>query len=256
MIVKHLRPLCALALSLASFTLSSCSALRAPAVASSAFLDHPDELKADGKHSPFLGNWTSKNCDAILQERKNLYIAPVTVKYLRPMYRTMSAAENTSEDRQVAAKKLSAFANAKLAEAFNSSPAPRYKLVSKADRNSLSLELAIVELNPNPIAGGVLRTAIGAFAAPGVDSVLFKRLKGNIAIEGKVRDGATKKPIFEFADNQENKSALILSVNDLISYGQARQAIEEWALQIEEVLRTPTSHKVSATSAFVFLPWN
>ena len=244
------------ALGLLALALSSCSALRAPAVATSAFLDHSKELKSADNHSPFLGNWTSPDSEAVLQKRTNIYIAPVNTTHLRPMCRTMSSAEYTAEECIAAGQKLATYANSKLADSFANSPSPRYKLVSKPDKNSITLELAFVELNPNPISGGVLRTAIGAFAAPGVDSVLFKRLKGNIAMEGKVRDGVTKRPIFEFADNQENKSALILSVNDLTSYGQARQAIDEWAKQIEEILRTPVSHRVKPATAFVFFPWN
>ena len=239
-----------------AMALASCSVMRAPAVATSTFLEHRSELAPDGVHSPFLGNWKSSDAENVLKNRQNIYLAPLNTAYLRPMYRSMASAEYTAEECIAAGNKLAAYANSKLADAFANSPAPRYKLVSKPDKHSITLELAFVELNPNPIAGGILRTAIGVAAAPGVDSVLFKRLKGNIAVEGKVRDYVTKKPIFEFADNQENKSALILSVNDLTSYGQARQAIDEWALQIEEVLRTPPSHKVSAASAFVFFPWN
>ena len=249
-------PVRLLILSLCACLLASCSALRAPAAATSHFLTHAKDLSINDSHSPFLANWTGDNAQEVLGKRKNIYIAPVNLDHLRPMGRSMSAAEHTEKERFATAQKLAAFASKRLTEAFKKSPAPRYTVVEKPDRKSISVELAFIELNPNPISGGVFRTAVGVVAAPGVDSVLFKRLKGNIAMEGRVIDNATKRPILEFADNQENKSALILSINDLTAYGQARQAIEEWALQIEEVLRTPPSHKVSRTSAFVFLPWN
>ena len=241
---------------LVATALPSCSALRAPAVAPSAFLDHGKDLKEGDHHSPFLRNWTSPDAEKVLQKRKNLWIAPVNLGYLRPMSRNLSASEYKETARQASARKLASYASSRLADAFDKSPSPRYKLVTKPDRNTLTLELAFVELNPNPISGGMLRTAVSMVAAPGLDSVLLKSLKGNIAIEGKVIDAATKHPVFEFADNQENKSSLIVSVNDFRHYGQARQAIDEWATQIEQVLRTPPSTHVSRASAFVILPWH
>lgn len=235
---------------------SSCSSLRAPKAAPSAFLPHAKELKTGDVHSPFQQNWTSPDAEAVLKSRASIYIAPVSLAYLRPMSRSMSANAFTEAQRQEAARSLATYANSKVADAFTRGGSACHKLVSKPDRKSLTLELALVEFNPNSATGGILRTAINAAAIPGVDSVLLKRLKGNIAVEGKVSDGATKRSIFEFSDNQENKSALILSVNDFKSYGQARQAIDEWARQIEEVLRTPASTRVSRASSFVILPWH
>ena len=247
---------CLLLIGLAAAPLSSCSSLKASAVASSAFLEHRGELKPDTKHSPFLGNWTSPAAAEVFKQRRSIYIAPLNLSYLRPMKRDLAKSENTEQQRLAEARELVRYAGTKFADAFDHSPASRYKLVAKPGKDSLTLELALVELNPNPVSGGLLRTAINAVAIPGVDSVLAKGLKANIAIEGKVLDSRTKKSIFEFADNQENKSALIFSVTDFSSYAQARQSIDEWAKETEELLRTPPDKKVSGSAAFVILPWN
>ncbi len=239
-----------------AITATSCGTLRAPKAAPSAFLPHARELNGGDGHSPFQQNWASPDAETVLKSRSNVYIAPLTLAYLRPMSRSMSAAAFTEEQRLEAAKKLALYANSKVADAFAHAGAGRFRLVSKPDKNTITLELALVELNPNSATGGFLRTAINAAAAPGVDSLLLKRLKANIALEGKVSDGVTNRSLFEFSDNQENKSALILSVNDFRSYGQARQAIDEWARQIEEILRTPSSHHVSRAASFVILPWH
>ena len=100
-----------------------------------------------------------------------------------------------------------------------------------------------------------MRTALGALTVPGLDSFIAKGLKGNIAIEGKLRDSKTNELLFEFADNQESKSSLIFSVRDFQTYGQAHVAITEWSKQLEELLRTPESQKVSRSNGFVILPW-
>ncbi|MDB6074550.1 MAG: hypothetical protein JWO89_2190 [Verrucomicrobiaceae bacterium] len=243
-------------LSFALATLSSCSSLKAPPAKPSAFLPHAAELRKGDHHSPFQLNWHSPDADAVIQSRQKVYVAPLSLAYLRPMSRGFSARAFSESERQQAARNLANYANSKVADAFANAGASRFKLVSRPDRNALTIELALVEFNPNSTTGGVLRTAINAAAVPGVDSVLLKRLKGNISVEGKVSDGATKRSIFEFSDNQENKSALIISVNDFKSYGQARQAIDEWARQIEETLRTPRSTRVSRASSFVILPWH
>ncbi len=253
---KFQRFACLALIGLSAAPLCSCSSLKASAVASSRFLEHRNELKPDTKHSPFLGNWTSPAAATIFEKRRSLYIAPLSLSYLRPMKRELAKSENTEVQRLAEACKLVGYVGTRFTDAFENSHAPRYKLVAKPDKNSLTLELALVELNPNPFAGGVLRTAINAIAVPGVDSVLAKGLKANIAIEGKVVDSATRKTLFEFADNQENKSALIFSINDFSSYGQARQAIDEWATETEELLRTPADKKVPTSSAFVFMPWH
>ena len=255
--ISYPRLLCqAAVLSFALVTLSSCSSLKAPPAKPSAFLPHGGELQAGNHHSPFQLNWHSPDAEAVIKSRQNVYIAPLSLAYMRPMSRGMSAKAFTEAQRQEAARNLATYANSKVADAFARAGASRFKLVSKPDRNSLTVELALVEFNPNSAKGGFLRTAINAAALPGVDSVLLKRLKGNISIEGKVSDVATKRSIFEFSDNQENKSALIISVNDFKAYGQARQAIDEWARQVEEVLRTPHATRVSRASSFVIMPWH
>ncbi len=253
----HPRLLCCLAAAVLVLPLlNSCSTLKAGAVPTSSFLPHRNELKPDGKHSPFLATWTSPEAAKTLEKRRSIYLAPVSLAYLRPMKRNLSKSEIPEPEWKDGARKLADYANSRLAEAFAHSKTQRYKLVSKPDKDSLTVELAFVELNPNPLSGGLLRTAVNVVAVPGVDSVLMKSFKGNIAMEGKVLDSTTKKPVYEFADNQENKSALIFSVNDLNTYGQAREAIDEWAEELEKLLRTPMDQKVSGPAAFVVFPWN
>jgi hypothetical protein len=72
----------------------------------------------------------------------------------------------------------------------------------------------------------------------------MRGLKGNIAIEGKVTDARSGEVIYQFADNEESRSAFLLPITDLAAYGQAREAIRAWASQFEEISRVPPRTRV------------
>ena len=236
---------------------SSCSLMKASPAKPSPFAERPSAMRPEPKHSPFQRNWTSTELVAKTTAKKPtpLYVAPVTLKHLRPMTRSISVVENSEASRQEAAKELAGYAREKFITAFKKSPKPCFEIAEKAVKGSVTLELALVELNPNSLSGGVLRTAINVVALPGIDSVIARPLKGNIAIEGKLTDSKTKKVLFEFADNRESKSALVFSVYDFLTYGQAREAIREWAVEFEKLMRTPASERVRGSSGFTILPW-
>jgi hypothetical protein len=92
-------------------------------------------------------------------------------------------------------------------------------------------------------------------AFPGVDTLISRPLRANLAVEGILRDPRTGLNLIEFADREESQSAFLLAFRDLTTYGQARQAIRDWARQFEELTRTPNTHKVKDSNAMTILPW-
>ena len=232
------------ALSLAALALSACTspAIKAPPAELSGFLEAKPSLKPDRSLSPFA----LSGGDLVTSKRK-IYIAPVTLTYLRGV--SKSLVKISAADQQKAARDLADYARERFAAAFRNSPAPRYQVQSEPDPDCLTLELAFTELNPNTFTGAVTRFALNNVALPGTDAMLAKAtrgLKGNIAIEGKVRDADW---IYQFADNEESKSALLLPVTDFAAYGQAREAIREWATQFELMTRTAPGQRVKDSSA-------
>ncbi len=242
--------------------LVSCSSLHekvkpAPA-APSDFLQHAGELKPAPGYSPFLLNWSNPKPSKTLLQKQRLYIAPVTVKHLRPMSKVLANSESTEAKQHRAAHQLADYARDQFGHAFGTSPAARYQVVPQEGRDTMTLELALVELNPNTVTGAVVRTGVNAVALPGTDLVLAKAarpFKGNIALEGRLRDSLSGEVLFEFSDQEESKSAFFFNLRDFTSYGQARLAIREWATQFESLTRTPTGTKVKDSSPLTFRLW-
>lgn len=120
--------------------------------------------------------------------------------------------------------------------------------MKKPTKNSITLELAIVELNPTSPTGNAIKTAAKFVVGPlaGIGGIFTK---GNIAIEGKVRNTATRELIFQFADNEADKMTFY-SVRDFKPYGHAIVAMNEWAAQFEEYTRTMPDHRVNESKFF------
>lgn len=249
---------CLLVLSL----LPSCASLerlaKAGAAKPSPFLEHATDLKkTDPNHDPFLRVWRNPSPEVWkkAEEKKTLYIAPVSLEHLRPMTKPLSRVEIREKSRQKEAQKLAQYTKEQFEKAFRDSKAPRYQIVDTPQKDSVTLELAVVEFNPNSIAAGLTRRAINLLAVPGAESLVGRPLKGNIAIEGRVADPAQKQSLYEFADKEQNRSALILSIHDYNAYSAARKIIREWAGQFEEITRTPAGGRVKDSSPFTFLLW-
>jgi hypothetical protein len=243
-------------------SLSSCSSLnrlaKAGAAKPSAFLAHGAELKKTRPdQEPFLYIWRNPS-EQVLEKaetKKHLYIAPVSLEHLRPMSKALSIVEIRENSRQQRAVELAEYMRTQFANAFRQSANPKYQIVEEPQKDALHLELAIIELNPNAISAGVTRRAINLIAVPGAEAVVGRPLKGNIAIEGRLWDPGQKESLYEFADAEHNRSALILSVHDYNAYSSARKIIRDWASQFEQVTRTPPGGQVKDSPAFTLWLW-
>lgn len=231
-------------------------AVKPKAARTSAFLSHGKDLRAD-PHSPFSLNWTnsSRSVQSAARQRNEIWIAPVSLQYLRPISKLASKVESNDAAQKAGARQLAALMHTEFVDAFRKSPHSRYRLANRPNSKAVVLELALVELNPNSISAGMFRTALNVAAVPWTDALVGRSFKGTIAIEGKLRDYPTKNTLLEFADNEESKSTFLLSFRDFTRYGQAQQAIGEWAAQFEQLTRTPPNGKVNAAPQFTILPW-
>jgi hypothetical protein len=229
-------------------SLCSCSstAFKPPPAEISSFLAKEPSLKPDRKHSPFALDGGSA-----ITSLPGIYIAPVTLSCLRCASKYLAKGKNSEPSRQKAACELADYARQQFIKAFEKSPKPHYVVQNSPGPNCIQLELAMTELNRNTIPGSFARFAMNVVAVPGTDAILAKAtrgMKGNIAIEGKVTDCHTGKIIYQFADNEESKSALLLPITDFETYGQARDAIRDWAKEFEEVTRRTEGQCVKGSS--------
>ncbi|MCX6855319.1 MAG: DUF3313 family protein [Verrucomicrobia bacterium] len=222
------------------------------------FLQHGKELKkTKAADSPFLLDWKNSDKDiwGKAAEKKTIYIAPVSLEKLRPMSRTLSKVEVGEKERQKKVAKLAHDLERELTQAFEKAPEPRRQVVKVPDKTSLVLELAIVELNPNPISGGLMRKGINILLWPGAETMMSHKLKGNMAIEGRLRDAGSKKTLYEFADAEQNRSGIILYYHDYTNFSYFRKAVREWATQIEDVIRKQGKSSIKDGPPATFMLW-
>jgi hypothetical protein len=246
----------------ALLVLSGCAQLKRFAKASPAepspFLRHAAEMKPTGDPgSPFARLWRNPSPSAWAEARNRwtLHVAPVCLDHLRPVGRKLARLETRDTGRQAAAAKLAAYTRQEFERAFRESPRPRQEVVDGPRPDSLIVELALVELDPNPVTGGVTRRLINLLAVPGAESVVGNPLKGRIALEGRLYDPVRKQVLLEFSDAEQNRSALLLSLHDFNHYSHARKVVREWARQFEAVVRQPAESEVKDSSAFMLSIW-
>jgi len=207
--------------------LAGCKAAPAPPAG---FIQNHEIMTEDQK-SPFHRVWYDTNVDWNDYER--ILVAPVN------WWQSITFAV----DRQKDSKQIADYMWTRIWDAFDSDPDKRFKPAYTPGPQTLILEMALVELVPTK----VWLNAVGTVFALSVDY-------GSVAMEARVRDGATGKIIATFADREHGKSSLI-SIANLTWYSHARHIIDDWAKQIVEVIKTGGSENVADSPAFTLQPW-
>lgn len=222
--------------------------LKARSARPSAFLTHAREMRPDSARAPFDLVWRAPGFLEESNKYTAIYIAPVETRYLRPIDRPLMKALAGTPLSNRPVDETSMLLRKRFTEAFKKSPNPRLRVVDHPGPGVMTLQLALIELNPTNVVGNMAR-----YGAPG-GSALAPFNKGNIAIEGKLLDSVTGAELYEFADREQDKFAVV-SLRDLSGYGHSRVAIGEWAKQFEELTRTPRTHKVAGSSAVTVNPF-
>jgi hypothetical protein len=229
--------------------------LKAKPVQLTPFIAHPEEMLDSRKKLPFQKIWMTqeKGVEEASAKKTDLYVAPVTLQYLRPVKKPLVRKEVDwgSIDRQE--NEMALKLRNEFAKAFLRSPAPRYRIVQRPGPNSVTLELALVELNPTSPKGNAVKTALKFVIGP-VAGLGGYFTKGNMAFEGKVRDSKSGKLFFQFADNEADKMTLY-SLRDFKPYGHAAYAMTKWADQFELLTRTPRGQTIKDTQFITLMPY-
>ncbi len=257
-----MRRVCCLLLGVSCGWWSGCQKLRpyvkAKPAELSAFLPHRRQMVRRPAKAAFQWEWRTRDQQ---QQRlaapiRQLYVAPVTLKYLRAARVGVGRWE---QDRggttDPAAPEIARRLRDAVIIAFQKSPTPRYTVVSRPSRETLTLELAITELartrtggNTAKLGAKILLGPIGSLAGLSLDT------SGVVAMEGKVTLSATGTPLYEFADQEKDKLTLY-TLRDFAPYGHNIVSLEEWARQIEEISRTPPSQPVEDSTFWTLMPF-
>lgn len=253
------RFLCLLAV-LSALTCTSCrtakSVVAAVEVKPSTFLTHARELREVRDRSPFLGNWwnSDKKVVAAAEQAGKLHVAPVLQSYVRPMEGLIPKAEYGSARRDHNLPALARYTRKKFIEVFKNAKNKRYTVVDVPDKDTLILELSLLEWVPNTFTGFAVREVVDWVTFDGVAAVTLKGTRGVIAIEGRLIEPKSRQSVFEFADKEIGKTVLIMPIQEFFPSGQAHFAITEWARQLEELMRSKSDVKVK--DSFPVVLWN
>jgi len=221
----------------------------------SAFVEDRANVRLMGGDGPFHSVWD----EASAAERRasagqrDLYVAPVKLAYLRPISSGLAAWGQQARDRTRPAAEIAELIRSEFERAFRESEQARYRIVSQPSANGVTLELALVELDPTSVGGNLAKKAVSTFVNPG--AMLAGRFtRGQIAIEGKLRDTSRRRLLFQFADREHDKMTL-WNVQDFRPYGHARIAIREWARQFELVTRRSDWQEIKDSRIFRLRPF-
>lgn len=240
-------------------TLVSCEStnllLKAKAIPYSPFIERPGEMRQERGRMPVHAIWRTED-DGVLARvlpKKEIYIAPVRMEYLRPLKKPLVRYEISQGIFERDEAGIAFLLRNEFARAFLRSPAPRYHVAQRPNAQSVTLELALIELNPTSPTGNAVKTAAKIFVGP-LAALGGYFTKGNIAIEAKIRNSKTGELVFQFADNEADRMTFY-SARDFRPYTHASHAINEWADQFELFTRTAPYAKVKETGFFTLAPY-
>lgn len=224
------------------------------------FFEQP-ELAQDGrKQVGFQKVWTTPDPKVLEAGRakQKLYIAPVTLAYLRPADSALSGPQAPSAKMKRQQEEIAKRMHDEFAKAFQRSPAPIYQLTNQPGKDALVLQMALTKLTPTSAQGNVITTVLKLLVTP-LATVGGFFTKGNIAMEGKVLvpmpgKDRSHRPFFQFADNEADKFTFF-SLRDYQRYGHAHHTIEHWAKQFEKMTRSRKGEKVGDSSAVSLKLW-
>lgn len=187
---------------------------------------------------------------------RQLYVAPVTLRYLRPPLASVARwRPERATARDAEAPELAKRLRSEVIRAFQETPEARYRVVSHPGPQTLTLELALTELSATNVTANTAKIGAKMLLGPvATVGALAFRIKSTTAIEGRVSLSATGGALYEFADQEQDKMTLY-SLRDFAPYGHVVVAMEEWARQIEEASRSGPGARVDDATFWTLSPW-
>lgn len=237
---------------IACLLLCSCTAtnhlLKARPVTLSAFFEQRSKALDTNGRLPFQKVWTTADAKVLQagNAAREIYIAPVTLAHLRPPKKAVTRQEirwGLQRQEPWMAWRL----REEFAAAMKHSPRPRYRLVKQPGKNTLTLRLAITELNPTSPNGNAALTLMKVAVTPAAGLARWFT-SGNMAIEGKVTAGDGGRVFFQFADNEADKLTFF-NARDFKPYGHAEHTMRDWASQFEQMTRREAGLVIKDSSA-------
>lgn len=239
---------------LAQMNLSSCSLLKASQAKDAGFLPRPELLKENRERAPFHGYWAKdeRAFESSLKRKAKIYIAAIDTSIVEKMYLEASGDLETKTDRIEEARELANYFINKLKLVADSNKEVVFSTEAKDD--SYTLNLSLVQIIPTKPGVNLAGTIAGSIFPGGG---LIKHFgEGSVAMEGFVDDKKLieeEKLWIQFKDREGQKTSPF-SFKDYRRYAHIRVALDDWAMQIVELLTTSGDHKVENSSGLRINP--
>jgi hypothetical protein len=223
----------------------------------SGFLENAD-LMAQNPNMPFQKFYWNKQHDP--KTYTEIMVAPVDTRYIlaQNIWEKASAANVTEAQVRTAVQAMADYTRQSFIRAASEDSRKRFKVVDKAGPHTVVLEVALVQLVPSKAVmnalgyvtwvPAVIQTA-GSISTGSEDAG-----KGVVAIEARLRDGATGDVIGMFADRERPKAAL-LDLKSLNWWAPAKVIVDEWSGQLIELANQPPGKAVKDSPTFELLVW-
>jgi hypothetical protein len=230
---------------------------KAKPMENSGFLDNAD-LMVQNPNMPFQKFYWNKQHDP--KAYSEIMVAPVDTRYIlaQNIWEKASAANVTEEQVRTAVQAMADYTRQSFVRSASEDSRKRFKVVEKAGPRTVILEVALVQLVPSKAVmnalgyvtwvPAVIQTA-GSLGTGSEDSG-----KGVVAIEARLRDGATGDVIGMFADRERPKAAL-LDLKSLNWWAPAKAIVDEWSGQLIELANQPPGKAVKDSPTFELLVW-
>jgi len=211
-----------------------------------------DQQMADDALYPFHQIWLAPGWNS--PAKKTIVIAPVNTEYVKKAtWWTQANLKGDSEKMSQDLANLATRTQDEFKKKFGKDP--RFEVVDAPRGDSLIFELAFVDVVPNKAALGALGLAATVVAAPAGAAIAAKETaKGSVAIEGRIRDGASGEVVGMWADREKGKFGPI-NLRRATWYGEINKIVEEWAEQWVKVANAEPGEKVKDTRTFTLAPW-
>lgn len=183
----------------------------------------------------------------------SVYVAPVDTNHLLHTDTTwehVALRSHTAYEHDV--ERIASYMRYALVRDIQRYPGNRFAIVDCPGKHTLIVELALVELAP---AQAPINTVFNAadFLLPGASILTFFG-SGKIAIEGRLRDGATGKIVAMFADRRSDIFSFI-DVRSYTWYSGAMKNIDDWARQGSDFLHAPPNKIIRRRLPITLIPW-
>lgn len=207
-------------------------------------LFHSTDLKPVPQRVDFDGVWYADRMDFSKHKSSynKIYIKPVNVYPAVENFQKEETNDEIIENRWEEYNEIARYAHGQFKNAIANYPNHPIKIVDEVGLNTLTLELALIEIKPiDPLYNAA--ASVGSFFIPGGGLVKVFNTSG-VTLEGQLWDAMSGKELVEFRDRKTQKISP-LTIRDFQQYGHVREAIDDWAESTAELLATPEDKRVT-----------